>query len=786
MQFAEIPESCKDVDFKVFLVLKSSDGKCFKFSRNAAKSCKTLTRMLDDQNEDDEIKLPVDCDAKTLALVIQYCEYHKDSKPAALPQPLQKRIDDYLDSWDKNFIYDYLVIKGDERKHEALLDVMAAAHYFDNGDLLNLCCAKVASMIQDKKPEEIRDLFNLPDDFTPAQRARNVQELKALAEEFGSSFGAVAVTLSRTSPSSSLLLKIVFIQKVALFSTPETALKFVFVTRIWREAILEFSFHVLFQRLLPNNNSTAAVTSQEKKQDQAVVARVFDSLSFSLEEMQKILSQTSGFLPSNACLAQTGSPSASFLMQVLELVSFLAPLAHASTSTDLKSAVDPLPRHGKYSTEQVRDLLIAKKDLIVDAETADSVVKFLQSFSLNCLQVLVTKEFQEFIIDNIAPHVTAIEEFGRLISGIVQDQQSAEFFSNVESFSAILKCFHRSKASRDACWIASSIFKILYFNPSSNILLNSLPVVEAFSFIIPLADDAETVRCISKALVQVLVNNEEAHQKFEASEFFNIFRKMEKYAKAEESTVWSLWFRSAVDILNVIEQKKSLAGVDTSSLLKSAVDYLVSLPQNCLYYTEAIRNILIAKKEFIVDAETADSVVKFLFSFTQDESRRPLLRTKEVRDLIINTIAPHVTAIFEFGRLICNIVQNRQSAVLFSNAESFSAILKCFHLSKKSNDAYWMASCVNNILEYNPTSNILFNSLPVVEAFSFIIPLANKDLTVGGISLALLKILENNEEAQKKFGTAEFLEIFQGMEKDATTNESNTSFKSVSDILKNA
>ncbi len=179
---SQVSESCEGVDFKVFLVLKSKDTKSFKFSRQAAKSCKMLAGMFDNADEDDEIKLDVDCDSKTLSLVIQYCEYHKDSKPAALPQPLQKHIDEYLDQWDKDFIYNNLVQKNDETKHEALLEVMAAAHYFDNDDLLNLCCAKVGSMIQDKNPEQIRNLFHLPDDFTPEQKARNAEELKALSD----------------------------------------------------------------------------------------------------------------------------------------------------------------------------------------------------------------------------------------------------------------------------------------------------------------------------------------------------------------------------------------------------------------------------------------------------------------------------------------------------------------------------------------------------------------------------------------------------------------------------
>jgi hypothetical protein len=179
-------------------------------------------------------------------------------------------------------------------------------------------------------------------------------------------------------------------------------------------------------------------------------------------------------------------------------------------------------------------------------------------------------------------------------------------------------------------------------------------------------------------------------------------------------------------------------------------------------------DLLIAKKDLIVDAATADYVVKFLFSFSQDESLRSLLRTKEVQNLIINNIAPHVTAIDEFGYLICNIVlqhvdlssicenpqqivvaaPNKHAAELFSNVESFSAILKCFHRSKTSNDANNIACSIFCILFFNPSSNKLLNSLPVAEAFSFILPAKNKE-DVKWISLALLHILTKHILTEK-------------------------------------
>jgi hypothetical protein len=143
-----------------------------------------------------------------------------------------------------------------------------------------------------------------------------------------------------------------------------------------------------------------------------------------------------------------------------------------------------------------------------------------------------------------------------------------------------------------------------------------------------------------------------------------------------------------------------------------------------------------------------------------------------------------VTAIHVFGNLICDITLNNKPACeFFSNVESFSAILKCFHRSKTSNDALWIAASINNILYDVPSSNKFLNALPVVEAFSFIIPFANGAGAVGWILEALLKILRNNEEAQKLFATPEFFQIFQGMENLATDDYSKIPFRSVLELV---
>ena len=53
-----------------------------------------------------------------------------------------------------------------------------AANYMDIKSLLDLTCAKVASMIKGKTPEDIRKTFNIVNDFTPEEEAKVREENK--------------------------------------------------------------------------------------------------------------------------------------------------------------------------------------------------------------------------------------------------------------------------------------------------------------------------------------------------------------------------------------------------------------------------------------------------------------------------------------------------------------------------------------------------------------------------------------------------------------------------------
>ena len=54
-------------------------------------------------------------------------------------------------------------------EEEELFELILASNYLDINPLLELACAKVASLIKNKSIEEIRKFFNIENDFTPEE-----------------------------------------------------------------------------------------------------------------------------------------------------------------------------------------------------------------------------------------------------------------------------------------------------------------------------------------------------------------------------------------------------------------------------------------------------------------------------------------------------------------------------------------------------------------------------------------------------------------------------------------
>merc|ERR1719266_49487 len=150
------------------LKLKSSQGEIFEVELEAASMSMLIKNMADDSGTDEEIPL-LKVDTAILSKVIDYCKYHKDSPPEEIQKPLKSTnlIECGVSEWDAEYV---------NIEQEVLFEIILAANYLDIKSLLDLTCAKVASMIKGKNTEEIRKQFNIVNDFTPEEEAQVREE----------------------------------------------------------------------------------------------------------------------------------------------------------------------------------------------------------------------------------------------------------------------------------------------------------------------------------------------------------------------------------------------------------------------------------------------------------------------------------------------------------------------------------------------------------------------------------------------------------------------------------
>ena len=118
---------------------------------------KMIAVMLDDDvDEDDDSEIPLpNVDSKNFEKILEFLNYCKIEPLKEIEKPLRSNnLKDIVGEWYANFI---------DIEEEFLFSIIMAANYLDIETLVNLGCAKVASMIKGKSPEEIRKIFDIDD-----------------------------------------------------------------------------------------------------------------------------------------------------------------------------------------------------------------------------------------------------------------------------------------------------------------------------------------------------------------------------------------------------------------------------------------------------------------------------------------------------------------------------------------------------------------------------------------------------------------------------------------------
>ena len=140
------------------LTLTSSDNQKIQIDSKSAERSHLLKGLIADYNQKDDIPLP-DIKYDILKKVVEYLAHYKEKEPQQIPKPLPSQdLKEVTDEWDVNFI--------NGMDLDSVFDLINAANYMDIAPLLDLACAKIASLMKGKSAAEIRVMFNIECDLT--------------------------------------------------------------------------------------------------------------------------------------------------------------------------------------------------------------------------------------------------------------------------------------------------------------------------------------------------------------------------------------------------------------------------------------------------------------------------------------------------------------------------------------------------------------------------------------------------------------------------------------------
>lgn len=157
----------------VRILIKEKDNKDKEYvvSKKDAELSELLTGTINDYPDDPVVPLQ-DVDQKTIERIIDYLQHFNGVAPPEIPKPLpqgdKEGLKEVLDEWSFNYI--------DKIGLDDLVNVTVAANFMGIQSLLDLCCAKLASMCKDKSEEDIFKMFNITETFTEEEKEKIRQE----------------------------------------------------------------------------------------------------------------------------------------------------------------------------------------------------------------------------------------------------------------------------------------------------------------------------------------------------------------------------------------------------------------------------------------------------------------------------------------------------------------------------------------------------------------------------------------------------------------------------------
>jgi len=154
------------------LVLK--DQKEVEITKKAAELSELLKTAINDYPNETSFPLN-EVDEKSGEKIKEFLTHCNGTAPAEIEKPItSNEMKSLTDEWSANFV--------DQMSNEELVNLTVAANYMGISSLLDLCCAKVATLCKDKSDEEIFKNFNINETFSEEEKKKIIEDNKWIEE----------------------------------------------------------------------------------------------------------------------------------------------------------------------------------------------------------------------------------------------------------------------------------------------------------------------------------------------------------------------------------------------------------------------------------------------------------------------------------------------------------------------------------------------------------------------------------------------------------------------------
>ena len=154
--------------------LVTKDGKEIEITKKAAELSELLKAGINEYPNETSFPLN-ELDEKNAEKIKEFLTHFNGAAPAEIEKPLTSNdMKSLTDEWSAGFV--------DKMSMEELVNLTVAANYMGINSLLDLCCAKVASLCKDKSEAEIFKTFNITEQFTEEEKNKIKEENKWIDE----------------------------------------------------------------------------------------------------------------------------------------------------------------------------------------------------------------------------------------------------------------------------------------------------------------------------------------------------------------------------------------------------------------------------------------------------------------------------------------------------------------------------------------------------------------------------------------------------------------------------